>query len=111
MAEISKKKKDRLKERVIEEKKVKKAQRKQVQEVSKEKDEGVKEAIAKKNKDEIDRKKAEAKKADKSKKLQHYFRIDRVETKKLEGWKVVKITDKKIISEVAKNQDVVLMEK
>ena len=107
MAEISKKKKDRLKERAIEDKKEKKAQRKQVQEVSKEKDEEVKEAIAKKNKDEI----VESKPSIKAKKLQHYFRIDRVETKKLEGWKVVKITDKKITSEVAKNQDVVLMEK
>ncbi len=44
-------------------------------------------------------------------KLQHYFRVDKLEQKKKEGQKVVEIKDKLAKKLIEKNQDLVLMEK
>lgn len=45
-------------------------------------------------------------------KRQRYFRTDRVEQKKKEGWKVIEtIKDEAIRKAIARNQDLVLMEK
>lgn len=44
-------------------------------------------------------------------KQQHYFRVDRVEQKKKEGWKVIEIKDEAMKKIINRNQDLVLMEK